>query len=390
MIRAYNRSAPALSDSKQNGASRSALAGGRSAKTNVAITIMFATRDGGFKFGQDELKGFSRTIAEIEWLLLILVLLQQLSQDDDSGSRSIVLLSLLIYGCFVMAFRYVNLYRRESQWKLAIETWVMIAFITWVVWNTGKLASPLLNLYLLTIVTSALALGKMVTLLEMGLITACYVFLSDFSRAPSVMSYLGDMTAQLAPMVLVAYITTLFSADIHYGLNKARAASETDELTGIYNMRGFGAIVDREFQQSERYSRPFALMMIDCDNLKEVNDKYGHEGGNKLLRHLVQTVQAKLRNTDVIARYGGDEFVVLLPETNGKGGLELSERIRAAVAASQFEIQDAAVTSTVSVGITSYPDDGGSVVALLEKADKAMYRAKTGGKNRAVGYSVAA
>jgi diguanylate cyclase (GGDEF)-like protein len=354
------------------------------------IKLMFTTRDGGFKFGQDELKGFSRTIAEIEWLLLILVLLQQLSQDEDLGSRSVVLSALLVYGCFVLAFRYVNMYRRESQWKLAIETWVMIGFITFVVWNTGKLASPLLNLYLLTIVTSALALGKIVTLLEMGLITACYILLSDFSKSPSLLSYLGDMAAQLAPMVLVAYISTLFSADIHYGLNKARAASETDDLTGIYNMRGFGAILDREFQQSERYSRPFALMMIDCDNLKEINDKFGHEGGNKLLRHLVAIVQEKLRNTDVMARYGGDEFVVLLPETNGKGGLELSERIRAAVSASSFELLNNTVGSTVSVGVTSYPDDGGSVVALLEKADKAMYRAKNAGKNRAVAYSAAA
>jgi diguanylate cyclase (GGDEF)-like protein len=352
-----------------------------------AANYMFTTKDGGFNIGQDELKGFSRTIAEIEWLLLILVLLQQVSQEEDTGSRGLVLLSLLFFGGFVMAFRYVNLYRKETRWKLAIETWVMIGFITWVVWNTGKLSSPLLNLYLLTIVTSALALGKLVTLLEMGLITACYIFLSDFSQAPSFMNYIGDMVAQLAPMMLVAYITTLFSADIHYGLNKAKLASETDELTGIYNMRGFGGIIDREFQQSERYSRPFALMMIDCDNLKEVNDKFGHEGGNRLLRHLVSVVQDKLRNTDVIARYGGDEFVVLLPETNGKGGYELSERIRAGVAASHFEILDQTVTTTVSVGITSYPDDGGSVVALLERADKAMYRAKSSGKNRALSYS---
>jgi len=91
-----------------------------------------------------------------------------------------------------------------------------------------------------------------------------------------------------------------------------------------------------------------------------------------------------------MARYGGDEFVVLLPETNGRGGLELSERIRAAVSASSLDMLNNTVTSTVSVGVTSYPDDGGSVVALLEKADKAMYRAKNAGKNRAVAYSAAA
>ncbi len=355
--------------------------------TDVAQKNMFTTKDGAYNIGQDELKGFSRTIAEIEWLLVILVLLQQVSQVDDSGTRGIVLLSLLLFGCFIMLFRYVNLYRTESRWKLAIETWVMIAFITWVVWNTGKLQSPLLNLYLLTIITSALALGKLVTLLEMGLITACYIFLSDFSVARSFMAYLGDLVAQLAPMVLVAYITSLFSADIHYGLNKAKLASETDELTGLYNMRGFGAIIDREFQQSERYSRPFAVMMIDSDNLKQINDTHGHEGGNKLLKHLVKLVQDQLRNTDVMARYGGDEFVVLLPETNGAGGLELSERIRVKIAETAFELQEKAVSTSVSVGVASFPDDGASVVALLEKADKAMYRAKQAGKNRAVGYS---
>src|SRR5271154_6947559 len=116
---------------------------------------MFTTKDGAYNIGQDELKGFSRTIAEIEWLLVILVLLQQVSQENDSGTRGAVLLSLLFFACFIMLFRYVNLYRTESRWKLAIETWVMIGFITWVVWSTGKLASPLLNLYLLTIITSA-------------------------------------------------------------------------------------------------------------------------------------------------------------------------------------------------------------------------------------------
>ena len=359
----------------------------RTMRDPATKTTMFWTNTGGFNVGPDELKGFSRTIAEIEWLLLILVLLQQVAQGEDAVSRAAVMMSLMLFSGFVMAFRYANLYRNETRWKLAIETWVMMAFITWVVWHTGKLASPLLNLYLLTLITSALALGKLVTLLEMGLITACYIFLSDASASPTLIAYIGDMIAQLSPMVLVAYITTLFSADIHYGLNKAKLASETDELTGLYNMRGFGVVIDREFQQSERYSRPFAVMMIDSDNLKEVNDRCGHEGGNMLLRHLVKTVQDKLRTTDVAARYGGDEFVVLLPETNGRGGLELSERIRAGVAASNFEFNGKPVSITVSVGIASYPDDGGSVVALMERADKAMYKSKQSGKNKATRYS---
>src|SRR5687767_3438501 len=111
----------------------------------------------------EELRGFSRTVREIEWLLLVLVLLYHaVLTPDDEGSDAIAM-ALFFFGAFVLAFHYVNFYRRESYWKLAIETWVMIVFITWILMYTGRLESPLINLYLLVVIASALILGKSTT-----------------------------------------------------------------------------------------------------------------------------------------------------------------------------------------------------------------------------------
>jgi diguanylate cyclase (GGDEF)-like protein len=332
----------------------------------------------------EELRGFSRTIAEIDWLILIVVLAFQFVQPLGEESRTAIMMSLFFFGAFILSFRYANFYKRETRWKLAIETLAMILFISWVVWYSGKLESPLVSLYLLPIIASALALGKLATLLEMGLVTACYVFFSSVGYGHPVLSlsYGVELAAKLSPVLLVAYITTMLSADIHYALNKARLYSETDPLTGLYNLRAFSIILERAFSQAIRYSRPMSLIMLDSDNLKNVNDTFGHEAGNRLLQHVVANVKAQLRSTDVLARYGGDEFVVLLPETGVRGAHEVSERIRRAVEASGLKLRDTVVPSTVSLGVASYPDDGIDLPILLDMADKAMYRSKQEGRNR--------
>lgn len=341
-------------------------------------------RQGAASIEQEELRGIARTVAEIHWLLLILVLLYVVFGEADSYVEAPVLAALVFYGALVMAFRYANFYREETRWKIALETWCMIAFITWVLYYTGGLASPLLNLYLLPVITAALTLGKVTTLVEVMLIAACQIFLGgSFSTERLVsLAFLGALAAQVAPVVLVAYIVTMFSADIRYGLNRARLLSETDELTGLYNMRGFAIAADRLFGQAVRYGRPASILMIDSDNLKAVNDAGGHDAGNRLLRHLTRTIQAELRSTDVPARYGGDEFVVLLPETPEKGAIEVAERIRDAVAAAPLEVEGRWFACSVSIGVASFPGDGQTLDALITRADRAMYQAKRLGRNR--------
>lgn len=335
-------------------------------------------------FEAEELKGFSRTVAEIEWLLVILVMLYQVVQGHSDETAAPIYFGLILYSAFVLGFRYFNVYRNESRWKLAIETWVMIVFITWVLYHTGRLDSPLVNLYLLTIITSALTLGKLITLLEVALIAACYIFLGYSSTDDSMfwINHAGDFMSQFAPMLLVAYITTMLSADIRTALSRIKIISETDELTGIYNVRAFTALAGRAHKQSIRYGHTYSIVMVDSDNLKAVNDTYGHEAGNRLLKLTVTCIQQGLRETDVFARYGGDEFVLLLPQTKADGAFEVAERIRKTIASMPLDTQGKQVPTTVSIGIASFPAHGEDLAIIMNRADQAMYHSKQRGRNR--------
>ena len=346
-------------------------------RTNLGLTIE-----------QDELKGFSRTIAEIEWLLLALVLVYLLA-GEPPGEGSIALnMALFFFAAFILGLHYVQFYTEESRPKLLVETWVMIVFIAWVVLYTGRIHSPLLNLYLLPIIASALIFGKLATAIEVAAIIGCFMFFAYDPSSKTLLSmrYWGEIMAISSPMILVAYITTMLSADIRFAVDKIKQVSDTDELTGLYNMRAFSTMLQRSFKQAVRYGHPLSVVMIDSDNLKQVNDAHGHDAGNRLLQHLVRCIREQLRGSDVMARFGGDEFILLLPETNNKGALEMSERIRKAVELSRFNVREGDTNVTASMGVASYPEDGGNLDVILEKADKAMYRAKQKGRNRVVSY----
>jgi len=332
----------------------------------------------------EELRGFTRTVAEIEWLLLILVMLYQVVIAPNEEVGTALSMATFFFAAFVLAFHYANFYRRETHWKIAIETWVMIGFITWVLAYTGGAGSPLDDLYILVIIVSALTLGKVATLLEMTLIAACYVWLAAPHEIGDVLNlpFGTRLLTQISPLLLVAYITTMLSADIRRAYGHMKVLSETDELTGVLNMRAFAAVAERVFHQAERYARPFSVLMIDSDSLKSVNDGHGHETGNRLLRMHVECIQGQLRQSDVVARYGGDEFVVLLPETPCSSAVGVAERIRNSIASSPLSTRGEAVNATVSIGVACYPTHGADLESVLEKADQAMYASKADGKNR--------
>jgi diguanylate cyclase (GGDEF)-like protein len=332
---------------------------------------------------QEELRGMSRSVAEIEWLLLVLVLMYHVFGGTDAEHELRFVVSLILYALCIMGFRYARFCQQESRWKLAVETWAMIGFITWALWHTGRLESPLLNAYILVIITSALTLGKLTTLLELVLIAVCFVFLGSHSSLHDLLSlkYVGGIFAQFVPFVLVAYIVTMFASDIRYGINKIKLVSETDELTKTLNRRGFVLVANRLLEQAARYSRPISLLALDCDNLKEINDSYGHSTGDKLLIALANTIQFQLRRADVLARQGGDEFAILMPETPKTGAHDLAERIRSAIEQSPFILDGKNIRTTVSIGVASYPSEGGNFEALLAQADYRMYEAKRNGRN---------
>ena len=337
----------------------------------------------------EELRGFSRTVAEIEWLLLILVLLYQIVLAPDEVVAAALSMAMFFFAAFVLSFHYANFYRRESHWKIVTEALVMTAFITWVLLYTGGAESPLADLYLLVVIVSALTLGKFATLAVMILITGCYLWLGSALGGVKVWSlpYGTALLAQVAPMLLVAYITTMLAADIRRAYGHMKLLSETDELTGVLNMRAFTAVAERLFRQAERYARPFSVLMVDSDSLKMVNDTLGHEAGNRLLKLTVQCIQGQLRQTDVVARYGGDEFVVVLPETTCGGAVGVAERIRKSMESIPLSTREKNVNATLSIGIACYPNHGADLDTVLERADQAMYTSKAEGKNRATLFS---
>jgi diguanylate cyclase (GGDEF)-like protein len=164
---------------------------------------------------------------------------------------------------------------------------------------------------------------------------------------------------------------------------KLRRLATTDGLTGLYNHRAFQDLLQKRVSEANRHGRSLALMMLDLDHFKSVNDKHGHPVGDAVLKAVSTTIKGLLRNEDILARYGGEEFAVILPETTIKGAILLAERIRTAVAELVIKINSASLNVTVSLGISAnHPDQGdGDKSALIEAADKALYMAKNAGRN---------
>ncbi len=162
-----------------------------------------------------------------------------------------------------------------------------------------------------------------------------------------------------------------------------RRLSVTDELTGVYNGRHFRARLREEIERAKRGGRPLALLVIDSDSLKSVNDRFGHEAGNRHLIAIAQSVQTHVRTSDVVARFGGDEFLVLQPDATVEAAAAVAERIRVAVAAATVVAADGArVAGTVSIGVAGFPRSATDEHSLFRHADAALYDAKRHGKDR--------
>jgi diguanylate cyclase (GGDEF)-like protein len=341
-------------------------------------------------YDREELKGFARSMAELQWLLLILVILYFFIPTrpiTDSDSDNLII-TMVIYSSFVMVFRYMNFQARASRWKLAVETWAMIAFISIVLSHTGLVESPLLNLYLLVIIACAITLGKIMTLLEVALIACCYLYMGylDYSAGLFAPETFTMLMAKFSPFLLVAYVTSMLAADIQHAKQRITLLSQTDDLTGLLNMRAFNDILDKEISRVTRHAQPFTVIMVDVDGLKSVNDQYGHLAGSRLIRTIAQSINESIRNTDVLARYGGDEFVVLMTHTSTEHARMAAERIRTAIHNTSFDMKGNHISTTVSIGIASFPESVDTATEVLGKADIALYKSKQSGRDQVTYY----
>jgi diguanylate cyclase (GGDEF)-like protein/PAS domain S-box-containing protein len=160
--------------------------------------------------------------------------------------------------------------------------------------------------------------------------------------------------------------------------------ADQDVLTGCFNRRHFMELAAKEIQRSMRYKKQLSFLMMDIDHFKNVNDQYGHQIGDQVLRHLVILCQEQLRNLDILGRYGGEEFVVLMPETTTEGAMLASERLREKIEKMKINTPEGNLSITVSMGLTSLDrgfDETHTLDALIKSADKALYAAKDAGRN---------
>jgi diguanylate cyclase (GGDEF)-like protein/PAS domain S-box-containing protein len=170
-------------------------------------------------------------------------------------------------------------------------------------------------------------------------------------------------------------------------LRREQELARTDSLTGIANRRHFFDLASHAVAVAQRYEQPLSLIMFDLDHFKRVNDTWGHQCGDEVLRQVAQIAQQCLRDTDLYARYGGEEFMVLLPQSDETEALAAAEHIRQAIAAQTIVTPPGKITVTVSLGIARLASQEDTLESLIRRADQAMYRAKSGGRNRSTVFS---
>ena len=164
---------------------------------------------------------------------------------------------------------------------------------------------------------------------------------------------------------------------------QSQKLASTDFLTTIYNRRRFFELAEREFKRATRFERPLAMIMLDVDDLKKVNDSYGHLAGDRTLYEIAKICLYELRDVDIFGRYGGDEFIVLLPETTPAQATSIAERVRVEIQNAKITLSNnAVITATISLGVVSLDASSGSLSILIERADQALYKSKQSGRNQ--------
>lgn len=321
-----------------------------------------------------------RVIRIVSWAFLMAVAVFAAASGVWANALAPIVILIAVTGLSMLILQDVLPRTPIRNVRGPLQGILALVFASSLVALTGGLESPFTFTFPLIVGAGALLVAPRVALALAVLATAAYLTAGLVADPTPEIGPLVTMAVNLTGLYLLAYIGSSVGREQRRARDAAIRLSTIDALTGLYNRSYFFTALEREIARGDRSGRAFCLVMLDLDDLKAVNDRFGHIAGDQVLRGVADIVRGGVRKIDTAARYGGDEFVALLPETDPTGGWVVSEKIRLTVAEQGLPGVDPG--PTVSVGVVSYPADGRSADALLVSADRAMYASKRGGKNR--------
>lgn len=325
-----------------------------------------------------EMRRVLRSVSEMDGLLILLSLLYLFVSRDRIAHPVHYMAAIAVYGALVLVLRYAPPFARFHREKLVVAATAMVFFITGLLAAAGGDRGPLLNLYLLPIVTSALTLGRGPTLLVVVLVLAGRVGLSHLAGGPGALSpgHGLALVTDAVPVLLVALLTSMLASDIRDIRERLQAKSDQDEVTGLLNLQAFTRLLEEEIARAGRRGSGFALMLVDIDGLKAVNERFGTEAGHRALAAVAQALKRSTRSADLIARYGGDEFVMFLSGSGPSIARAVANRVRHNVATTTLEFGGSLHRVTVGIGAAVFPADGRDLRDLIKVADRAVRKDK--------------
>ncbi len=321
-------------------------------------------------------------IAGWAWILSTAILVSTSGLWPDRAGAIFAILG--IAGLFVLVAHDVLPAAAVGRAKYLVEGGVSILFVTLIVVLTGGAASPFFFAFVLIVVGAALVVPPAATVSLVVLAAASYLVAIALELTPGSadVGLIAVVGVNLVSLILLAYVAMVVAREQRRTRLAAVRLSTTDALTGLANRAYLVAAIEREIERGTRYGRGFCLLMADLDNLKAVNDSYGHRAGDHVLAGVADVIRDGVRRIDTSARLGGDEFVVLLPETDPTGAFVVAEKIRQGVASMRTMERDSNVPVSISIGLVAWPDDGRTLDQLMDGVDEAMYAAKQRGRNR--------
>ena len=330
---------------------------------------------------------YDRVVRIVSWIFLLTTTGIVAATGLWPETQPAILILLAFSGIFIVIVHDLLPGDTLGHAKFVVEGSVAITVATLLVALTGGVDSPFFFAFPLIVGGAALVVTPPITVALAAAAGLGYV-LAVLAGSPA--GSIGPETAatvgvNLTALVLLAYVAMVIARAQRRARDAAIRLSTVDSLTGLFNRTFFFAAIDREIARSARSGRGFCLLMMDLDELKAINDRLGHFQGDRVLRGVGEVITQGVRQIDTAARYGGDEFVVLLPETDPTGAFVLAEKIRFGVHAMAMDLPGGAPQPSISIGVVSYPHDGHTADELIISADGAMYASKRAGKDRVTG-----